>query len=58
MSATSASVISFRDGGAPCAKCQDVQVLMEKIVVDMASVTVQTISVSVNQVRKKRSRPT
>ena len=53
-STINASVIQFKDGGAPCAKCPDALDPMGRIVVGMENVTAQTISAFVNQVRKKR----
>ena len=46
-----AYVIKLLAGEVPCAKCPDVLVQMERTVVEMANVTVQTISVFVNQVK-------
>ena len=46
-----AYVINLLAGEVPCAKCPDVLVQMERTVVEMANVTVQTISVFVNQVK-------
>lgn len=52
MSEISASVINSLVGEAPFVKCPDVQALTEKTAVEMANVTVQTISASVYQVGK------
>ena len=46
----SASVINSLDGEAPSVKCPDVQVLTGRTAVEMANVTVQTISAFANQV--------
>ena len=46
-----AYVINLLAGEVPCVKCPDVLVQMERTVVEMANVTVQTISVFVNQVK-------
>ena len=48
---TSACVIQFKGGGDPCARCLGAQDPVEKIAVDTGNVEVQTISVSVIQVR-------
>lgn len=52
VSTINASVIQFKGGVALYARCQGVQVQVEKTVVGMANVIVQTISASVNQVRR------
>ena len=46
-----AYVINLLAGEVPCARCPDVLVQMERTAVEMANVTVQTISVFVNQVK-------
>ena len=48
--ATSVSAINSLDGVAPFVKCPDVQVLTGRTAVEMANVTVQTISASASQV--------
>lgn len=50
VSTINATVIQFKGGGALYARCQGAQVRVERTVVGMANVIVQTISASVNQV--------